>query len=246
MRVFVISLQEAEERREIMRARLSAAGLAFEFFDAVDGRGFDVPLHPAYDAWRRRSYFGKDLSGGELGCLLSHRAVYEKMVTEGIKAALILEDVAILDADFTAVLQGAQGCEYDIIRFMDKPKLSNVPSRVVRDLGSGYSLRQFCAIPGGAYAYVITLEGARKMIAELQRNYRPVDTVMGHVWMQGLKSYIVWPRVASWDAAQGSYIGQARFDKSASGLRPWYYPATRLYFKVYEGVMKRVWYTFRA
>ncbi len=79
MKTFVISLPEATGRQEHMRQQLSAQGISdFEFFTAVDGRAFDVPTHPVYNAAKRRLFFGRDLKGGELGVLLSHKAIYEK------------------------------------------------------------------------------------------------------------------------------------------------------------------------
>lgn len=246
MKVFVISLKEAQSRRAAMRAQIEALGLGFEFFDAVDGRGFDVPSHPAYDAWRRRAFFGKDMTGGEIGCLLSHRGIYEKMVAENIEKAVVLEDDAILYPDFARVVEALArgGHSFDLVRFLGSEKVAKLRQRIIAPVTGEYTLNRICTTPGGAHAYMITLEGAKKMLARMGRNYLPVDTLMGHVWVTGMKAYIVQPGVALHDLAQESYIGDARFDKKGAKVRPFYYPLTRGVFKVYEGVMKRVSYGF--
>ena len=67
-----------------MTERLNPLGVNYSFIEAVNGSALDLKTLPVYDGARRRMLFGRDMSKGELGCLLSHRAIYQKIVDEKI------------------------------------------------------------------------------------------------------------------------------------------------------------------
>jgi len=247
MKSFVITLPEAKGRQHHMIAMLGAQGIEFEFFEAVDGRTFDVPSHPVYNVTKRRMFFGRDMTGGEIGVLLSHRGIYQKMVDEAIDLALVFEDDAVVNDDFAAVVQALRDGQQDfeLIRFLGSKKNARVKQYIKRPLLGEYVISRMQTTPGGAHAYMITLEGARKMLRILSRVYLPIDTLQGHNWLNGLRAYMVQkPGFAMQDAQQDQFIGEARFDKTVD-LSPFMaliFPLTRAWFKIYEGVMKRLWY----
>lgn len=244
--ILVISLGGAEERQKKIRPQIEALGLPFEFFPAIDGRGFDVRRHPAYDSARRRRAFGRDLTNGEIGCLLSHRAIYDKMVAEEIEHVLVLEDDAILGPDFPRVLAALQDCPvpYDMIRFLARPKIARLPQRYVYRLVENYWLSRLPATPGGAYTYLIRLQGAKKLLPYLQRNWLPVDTLMGRSWEHGLQWFTVQPPPSDYDRTLESAIGDVRFDKTLTltGIERLTYPLTRAQHKLSEAIGKRLFY----
>lgn len=232
-----------------MRDHLSAHGIDFKIIDAVDGRNFDVPNHPAHDTLKRRLFFGRDLKGGEIGCLLSHKKIYEKMVLENIPLALIFEDDVELKDNFSQVLDTClkHVQSYDILRFINKPKLIKKPHKTLISIDNNHNIIQTHGVPGGAYAYLITLDGARKMLSGMETNYLPVDTLMGQIWLTGMKdkngsrSLLVSPGTTDFRKDLGSFIGDTRFDKSAPDVTGWQailYPLTRLGYKIYENIMR--------
>lgn len=237
--VFVISLPEAKARRESMSRRLHELGIPFRFFDAIDGRGFDMDIHPSYNGRKRRRYFGKDLTGGEMGCLLSHRSIYERIVRDGISEALIFEDDVIIDDEFPVVVSALlkQRLPYELVRFLGSEKVARLRQRAVHSITGVYTLNRLCTTPGGAHAYLIRLEGARKLVRHTQKNWLPIDTLMGHVWQTGVDAYIVQPGIARHNLALESYIGETRFDKKQKPN-----PVNRAVFKIGEGLMKRLSY----
>ncbi len=248
MKIFVISLPEASSRRTHITAMMEGRSLQdFEFFESVDGRGFDVANHPAHNTLKRRLYFGRDLKGGEMGCLLSHAGIYQKMVDENIPIALILEDDVELYEEFTPVLKALESGpqDFEMIRFLGSKKVSKLQQYTKRTVWGDYTLNRLRTTPGGAHAYVITLEGARKMLRHTGRNYIPIDTLMGHVWKTGVNAFIIQPGLTRQDPAQEQYIGEARFDKSdvqLNTLMKFVFPFTRSWFKFHEGLMKHLSY----
>lgn len=246
MRTFVITLPEAKERQTYITEMMGKFGLEFEFFDAVDGRPLKPDSYPAYDKTRRHLYFGKDMTGGEIGVLSSHKAIYEKMINEGIEIALIMEDDALLFDDFATVFNALEAGphDFDCVRFLGSEKVANHTQYTKRSINNQYSLNRIAATPGGAHAYILTLAGAAKLLRQMDKNYLPIDTLLGYGWKTGLDAYVVQPGLARQDREQPQYIGNARFDKSLQrrGLVKYLYPLTRAWHKMTEGLLKRGYY----
>ena len=107
MYTFVISLPEDIARRASIKLQLEKLGLDFEFFDAV--RGSEKISDPRwYDDVAARKLEDRSLRPGEVGCALSHAAVYAEIVKRGLPWALILEDDAILHHDLPKVLDALE------------------------------------------------------------------------------------------------------------------------------------------
>jgi glycosyl transferase family 25 len=114
MKIFVINLASDVARRNSMCEQLESLGLDYEIFDAI--RGSDRIEDPRwYDDAAARRLENRSLRPGEVGCALSHAAVYAEIVKRGLPWALILEDDAVLRQDLPQVLStieqgaGAQG-----------------------------------------------------------------------------------------------------------------------------------------
>jgi glycosyl transferase family 25 len=94
-RVVVVTLARATERHALLRERL--AGLDHELFHGSDARGFsveDLERRGVYSEAlaRRATRHRRPLRPAEIGCSLSHRAIYERVHREGWQRVLVLED----------------------------------------------------------------------------------------------------------------------------------------------------------
>ncbi len=212
--VLVISLKDAHARRRLMAAQLDAPGMpAHTILDAVDGRRLE-PSESAriYDDAGARRHGGRSLTAPEIGCAASHLAAYRHMVEHAIPIALVLEDDALLGHQFPLVLPR-------LLSTMDADKpqvilLSHVGRYSAwgeQRLGKLHRLyRPYAAY--GAHAYLITLAGAKALLASLD----PIRTVADD-WRHFMKSGIVSIRavvpypVGTSPAASQSQIGNARF-----------------------------------
>lgn len=245
--VFVVSLPEATDRRARMTKVLESLGLDFEFVDAVDGRQFDVANHPNYNASKRLRNFGKHLTGGDIGCILSHKKIYQRMVDGNIEQALVFEDDVILRDAFLPVLEKIKEAPvaYDAVRFFGSPKLERIKARNVYKLDDTHHLTRHSGLPGGSHATLMTLKGAKKILKHMERNAYPIDALLGRSWLTGLNWYTVRPGLAAQDLSFDSSIGDERFDRKldVTGLDKTLYPVTRAWFKLSENVCKKFWYT---
>lgn len=105
MHIFVISLPDAVDRRHAISTQLKGLGIQFSFFDAVDGRnGLPENYHSMVDKNRMQRRVGRMVSDGEIACALSHALLYKHICDNAIKHSVILEDDAICNGDFKAVL----------------------------------------------------------------------------------------------------------------------------------------------
>lgn len=242
--VIVISLQRSQDRRQRISERLATLGLPFRFFDAIEGKLLDAERLPAYDGRRRRLFFGRDLTASEIGCLMSHRGVCDQMIAENMPVALVLEDDAILQDDLpetlARVMDEQQKTGWDMVRFLGTEKIKR-QVRPLLPLCHGYSLCRVYGTPGGAYGYLMTQSGARKIRRAMESNYVPVDVVHGQSWKTGAEVYGVVPSPILPDYDIASTMPDSRFQKTKA-LRGWEkiaYPFTRFGFKLYEAAGKR-------
>lgn len=92
MKAHVISLPGSTRRANAGR-RAAEAGIDLQFFDAVDAARSDVVADIGLRfAQSFVARFGRAQTPGELACLLSHQALYQKLASDQDAYALILED----------------------------------------------------------------------------------------------------------------------------------------------------------
>lgn len=249
--VFVINLEQSADRRADMAKRLNPLRVSYTFFKAVNGHALDIDTLPDYDKMRRRLYFGRDLSKGEIGCLLSHRAVYQHMVDNNIERAIVLEDDVHIDPGFPQVVRDIlqSPVKWDVIRFLAYEKVQKIGRDIftlptLTGEGKPHVLARIPTTSGGAYGYMLTQHAAREFLRHMQKNALPVDILHGYVWRTGLETFILRPSPVAADLENESTIGLSRYDKKSqlSGWQKAVYPLTRAWHKFSELIGKRTSY----
>lgn len=96
MRVFVLSLKEAVDRREFMTTQLNKLNIPFEFFDAIRGT-VEMYQLPEYNREAILFRTKKDLSFGELGCYFSHCELWKKCIELNEPICVLEDDVLLAD-----------------------------------------------------------------------------------------------------------------------------------------------------
>jgi glycosyl transferase, family 25 len=103
--VFVVSLMGSPWRSRISE-QLRRSGIAFEFVDAVDGGSLTpTELAQHYDESASIARIGRPMGRNEIGCALSHRLIYGRMLEQRLPSAVILEDDAEIRTDFADIWQ---------------------------------------------------------------------------------------------------------------------------------------------
>jgi GR25 family glycosyltransferase involved in LPS biosynthesis len=105
MKIFVITLKKSTSRQESIRLQFQALNLPFEFFYGINGMELTAKeINLYYDDVKAKKHCGRSLVLGEIGCAISHRLVYKKIVEENIDRAIILEDDSLLKKDFLPIV----------------------------------------------------------------------------------------------------------------------------------------------
>lgn len=166
---YVINLPQAAGRRAAMASRLDAQGLPYRLFRAVDGRRLTAGERAAHVNDARALREGYALSPGEIGCALSHLAIYRDMVNHDTPYAVVLEDDVCLAGDFARLLDPSDPAglaslfhpeDAAVVQLTHVRRGYRLGSRPV---GSGHRLVRPHGGVWRASAYFLTLGAARRL-----------------------------------------------------------------------------------
>lgn len=185
MKILVLSINkpEFESRRKLISQKL--AGYDWFFFDALDARNYsNNQISNLFDKDSFHNRYFRYPSSGEIGCTLSHIAMYRYIIDNDIPYALILEDDAIIDSDFKKFFIKKN---LDVLMNDDSSIYLLGHSKVSRKNGFLYNFIHPLAIRKkigdqkfgeskymnlcGTVAYVVTNEAAKKILSSFA--YRP-------------------------------------------------------------------------
>lgn len=229
-RIYVVNPRAYEARRLHITADLARFGLSAEFIHEWDAG--DIT-----DEVNRRTFTGS-LTIGQRSCCLKHVAALRRIVERGQRAALVLEDDALLAADF------AEGVRTALAEWDRHPR----PSVIFIGSGGNFYTPRSQRKPGqrlypgprGRFAdsYIIDADAARRRLAWIaaHRISLPIDnqfeaidraTGVGMLWLeepvveQGSKTGLYettvepdqWPRplqalIFRWEKFRRKYLYQ--------------------------------------
>ena len=160
MTAFLINLDRHPDRLAAAQTRLSQAGVKAVRVPAVDGSALSPADRRAAVA-RLHALLarGRLYTPGQIGCALSHHAVYRRMIAGNIPAALVFEDDVLLTPGFPASLA-------DLEMFLDANRrqvflFSDGTQNPLA--GNGHAFTR--AMDGDcSEAYLITLPAARELL----------------------------------------------------------------------------------
>ena len=215
LKIFVISLDRAVDRRAHMQALLSELGLTAEFVSAVDGAALTPADRSQYDARLARLNYRAEMTDTEIACYLSHYRIYERICRETLPLALILEDDIHIAPNFleaVGILAAQSDPAWTVVRLQTiRGKLLNPTSeqgrgRRVGDLGASELYQLDTHVLGGC-AYLMRLPAAQTMLAYGRTISRPIDQTLDRFWENGIVPYVVKPFPVRQHPAFDSEIG---------------------------------------
>ncbi len=242
MKIVVISLERAAERRRQVVAGLEALGLDFEIYPAIDGRKL-TPHHKALidTAGFRRS--GRPIRMGSIANWISQRDVLADFVENGPAIMTILEDDTVFAPELPSVLDALQEesvSSFDIVFLHRGPRWRHfVPSVRLR---TGHWLGWVRFSNYGAQGYVITRDAARRFLEMNPMIDMGIDRALVRYWHHGLATYCLSPPVVRHGHEGGSHpslIATMPVVKQTGPL----WKVRRYLFDVREGAGKRFAFT---
>lgn len=197
MHIFVINMAHAVERREHILRHLRELGLEAEILPAVEGARVppeDLPAgtHP-------------DLSPGEIGCYLSHVRFWETVVGRGLAHAVVLEDDVRCSAELPEVLRQilASRVPFDALRLS---ALQPIRGETLATLPCGARIVLPTKNPSGTQGYLVSREGARRLLERLVVPTCPIDDTLDLYWRFDLRIPVLTPPVVEEDPDLASSI----------------------------------------
>ena len=218
--LFVINMPSATDRRASITRQLEAQGLSAEWIAATRGKDMATSeVAKVYDERANRKYFRRALSPGEIGCYVSHREAWQRMVDENIPRAVVIEDDIRLTQDFTAAIDLlSKEMPADMVKLLDDRNSEGHKSACASERFNWINYKK---VPNGTGSYAISLEGAKKLLSR-QRIFRPIDVDLQFyqefsLTIAGLKPY---PVEATPDF-ESSIDGQGKHGSRKTFTWPW-------------------------
>lgn len=164
MKIFIVNLKKAEDKRYAMQAQLEKLGITnYEFIEAIYGADLssEFMTENVYD------YPDCALTPGEIGCALSHIHIYRRMIKENLPYAIILEDDIVLPNDFVELLQNIpNSIDSPISKVITLGEANKI--NTLKKFFTFKEYREYTAVTAFCtYAYVINLAAAKALSQNL-------------------------------------------------------------------------------
>ena len=176
--VYCINLPSAKERRAFMLEQVDRTEFSnFQFIEGINGAELDVEgltRDGLYDDATARKYHGRPLRLGEIALSLSHGKIYDQVVANNQKMALILEDDAIFVTNrINSIDVASLPANWDII-FLSSALSHYPPNGKIK--GNLYNTESWRA---SAAAYLVSLSGAAKLASTYKPTCHAADGFIG-------------------------------------------------------------------
>jgi GR25 family glycosyltransferase involved in LPS biosynthesis len=204
IKTFVVHLARATGRRPLVDKLLEASPFPAEIFSAIEGAKLtgEEQAQAYLGAPRYAPHYPFALGHGEIGCFLSHRAIWQKIVDDGLDGALILEDDLEVLGGFDEVAQFAADhlANHGYIQFQVRAVSSE--AKIIASQGQ-LRLVQPQVTPLRTSAQLVSAKVAQRLLDLTAPFDRPVDTFLQMHWVTGVHLVCVVPSCVSDRTEQG-------------------------------------------
>lgn len=208
MKTFVLSIERATDRHERIKQHLAEMDINFEFFMGVDAK---TQTHPYFDLCREQLSLlcaGKTFPNTKKACFVGHWLLWEKCIELGEPILVLEDDAKIVSPHLLSQIEQAS----DVIEKNGYLKLSGkkrhmekVSKTTLRKLAHGELVwwhNSVCLMS----AYVITPEGAKRLIPNKNKGYyMHTDIYLAAGWLHGVEPISIFPMPVTTNAPD-SYI----------------------------------------
>lgn len=222
-KIFVINLDERPDKFKNAEDQLIAQQFTCERISAIRGSNLsEDEVQSSYDSTLNKQKYMKSLSLGEIGCYLSHRAAWQKIVDEKLDFAIILEDDCKLETTFKDVPQAISKLRnWDYIKLTGPRGKKKIQERL--SISNGFSIAHYNKVPISTPGQVVSLKGAQALLKHSKPFFRPVDVDLQQYWEKGVDIIGLEPKQVDTAGFDSDITAMAkssgRTDKSSLGPR---------------------------
>lgn len=209
--IWLISLERDLQRRQRVEAQLSALGLRWSWFPAVNGREQQDKLLKRADPEAYARHMGSPMLPGKLGVFASHAAVWAEFLASSHSAALVLEDDVVFHDDFLECLDAAleASTHWDLVRFnCVRAKLPVPQGRVGR-----WTLNAYIGPFTGNATYLIQRPTARRLLDDIWPQTRALDHELNRFFKHDYRQFGLEPWASHTDDRDVSTITGVGFSE---------------------------------
>jgi glycosyl transferase family 25 len=182
LKAFLINLDTSTERLASAKHQLDVAGLPFQRVPAFDGRRCDPGTFPEYDERKALTWFGRKLSGGELGCYFSHIDCAKRFLATDAEFGLSLEDDLSIRPDASQVigqlsvwLEEGNLPNWRMVNLGRPVKRFFSPVATFEVPSGNYTLCRAHYFPDTTTAILWSREGAERFLETANHIFAPID-----------------------------------------------------------------------
>lgn len=218
--LLVVNLERNPERWRHALSAYAGAGFAIERLPAVDGQKLgETDIAAVMDAERNHRLYKRLLTRGEIGCYLSHRLAWSRIVASGAAGGYVFED----DIEPTEMLALAMTLiesrqpDWDMVKLFR----GRVAARMSGEAGT-LSFRKPMVLSASTEAYAVSRQGAEKLLLHTNRFFRPLDMDIKHWWERDLRVLVIQPSVVRHTCArveESSIEGERRRNRRKPLMR---------------------------
>ena len=176
MKKFIISLTSATDRRQHIRSEFNKHQVDYEFFDALT-----PDIANPYANKLGLNLSTANLTAGEVACMMSHVALWEKIINEDLDYATIFEDDIYLGEDSAALLNSTNWIKPDwhIIKIEAFAKKTYLANKTHEVLANKRHVTQLKGKNLGTAGYILSKQGAKVYLDYLKSHaLLPLDRIM--------------------------------------------------------------------
>ncbi|KAF3981174.1 MAG: glycosyltransferase family 25 protein [Methylococcales symbiont of Hymedesmia sp. n. MRB-2018] len=184
--IFIINLKKQLNKKQHMEELCEKYNLAVEFIDAVDGRLLSATeINSVYSEEQAMKNLRRPMTKGEIGCALSHKLIYQKMIDDDIETALIFEDDIQFDNALLSCLAEIDKLpkNWELMLLGHRGSSGYIQAKYSfwysKKLNQTHRIRRLAEAAYGSHGYYLNNRGARKLVQCLQLISRPIDHFTG-------------------------------------------------------------------
>ncbi|WP_173932163.1 glycosyltransferase family 25 protein [Chelativorans sp. Marseille-P2723] len=188
--VLVINLDRSPDRWDGLSARAAELRIVPERVAAMDGNALQPHERKELDVRKFQLWHGRRPMGGEYGCYMSHLRALRRVAEAEWPFAVILEDDADFLPDFAARVEACTRLspQPDIVKLYNH-RTKGFIHKVRTDVGDSVG-RCIHGPMGSSMGYLVSLEGARKLLARTLPMFLPFDIALERDWAHGARVYV--------------------------------------------------------
>lgn len=188
-----INLDKDTERRTRVESEFTRLSLQGERLPAIWWKQLPSAEQAAlYSSELNSTQYYKPLVDGEKGCYASHISAWRMLLASDAPAMVVLEDDIRLDDSFAQAIEAimAMPPSWDMVKLMGRPQEK---IRATTALTDAHQLIQYRRVPSFTAGYVVSRQGAQKLLNSRVPFGRPIDIDLRFWWENDLQILGVLP-----------------------------------------------------